>query len=196
MSEYPRWQPQRADYGGWSEGYSEGLTPSHGGTVTTGYEYDLIPKPAVTSDDDDDGFVRIPPTTFRTSTTTTTTTITPQLRTPTSLAPSRSPSPSRSSTPRPLSMPPQAYVQQPTTTSAMPAAPAAHHQDHSRESRQPPDNYQNGSRSHREHRSGRSSTRIIGNYTMTKTLGAGSMGKVKLATHNNTGEKVILVSIL
>lgn len=200
MSEYPRWQPPtpgRADYCVRDGGYSEGHTPTHGGTVTTGYEFDLIPKLAVTSDDDDDEFVvvPIPPTT--TTTTFSTTTTTPQLRTPTSLSPdpSRSPSPSRSSTPRPLSMP-QAYVQQSTSTSsAMPPAAPAVQPDPSRESRQAPDNYQNGSRSHREHRSGRSSTRIIGNYTMTKTLGAGSMGKVKLATHNNTGEKVILISI-
>ncbi|KAJ7641628.1 Pkinase-domain-containing protein, partial [Roridomyces roridus] len=31
--------------------------------------------------------------------------------------------------------------------------------------------------------------RILGDYTLSKTLGAGSMGKVKLATHNGTGEK-------
>jgi serine/threonine protein kinase len=30
----------------------------------------------------------------------------------------------------------------------------------------------------------------LGDYTLSKTLGAGSMGKVKLATHNITGEKV------
>lgn len=39
-------------------------------------------------------------------------------------------------------------------------------------------------------KSGRSSNRILGDYTLSKTLGAGSMGKVKLATHNVTGEKV------
>src|SRR5882757_2053418 len=101
MSEYPRWQPPtlgRADYCVRDGGYSEGHTPTHGGTVTTGYEFDLIPNLAVTSDDDDDEFVT-------TTTTFSTTTTTPQLRTPTSLSPdpSRSPSPSRSSTPRPLS---------------------------------------------------------------------------------------------
>ncbi|KAJ7083980.1 hypothetical protein B0H15DRAFT_402438 [Mycena belliarum] len=32
--------------------------------------------------------------------------------------------------------------------------------------------------------------RILGDYTLSKTLGAGSMGKVKLATHNITGEKL------
>ena len=32
--------------------------------------------------------------------------------------------------------------------------------------------------------------RVLGDYTLSKTLGAGSMGKVKLAHHNVTGEKV------
>ncbi|KAJ7773667.1 hypothetical protein DFH07DRAFT_990242 [Mycena maculata] len=32
--------------------------------------------------------------------------------------------------------------------------------------------------------------RILGEYTLSKTLGAGSMGKVKLATHNVSGEKL------
>lgn len=32
--------------------------------------------------------------------------------------------------------------------------------------------------------------KVLGNYTLTKTLGAGSMGKVKLAVHSITGEKV------
>ncbi|KII84894.1 hypothetical protein PLICRDRAFT_45728 [Plicaturopsis crispa FD-325 SS-3] len=36
----------------------------------------------------------------------------------------------------------------------------------------------------------RSTNRILGDYTLSKTLGAGSMGKVKLATHNVTGEKL------
>ncbi|KAJ7187036.1 hypothetical protein C8R46DRAFT_1172012 [Mycena filopes] len=35
------------------------------------------------------------------------------------------------------------------------------------------------------------SNRILGDYTLSKTLGAGSMGKVKLATHNITGEKAL-----
>ncbi|KAJ7472051.1 Pkinase-domain-containing protein [Mycena latifolia] len=34
--------------------------------------------------------------------------------------------------------------------------------------------------------------RVLGNYTLSKTLGAGSMGKVKLATHNVTGEKLAI----
>lgn len=32
--------------------------------------------------------------------------------------------------------------------------------------------------------------RIIGNYTLINTLGSGSMGKVRLAVHNMTGDKV------
>lgn len=32
--------------------------------------------------------------------------------------------------------------------------------------------------------------KMLGNYTLTKTLGAGSMGKVKLAVHGVTGYKV------
>jgi len=37
--------------------------------------------------------------------------------------------------------------------------------------------------------------RVLGSYTMTKTLGAGSMGKVKLAVHNQTGEKVCCLAV-
>ncbi|KDQ22866.1 hypothetical protein PLEOSDRAFT_1069072 [Pleurotus ostreatus PC15] len=54
----------------------------------------------------------------------------------------------------------------------------------------------NARRSHRERETNgssnkpRSSGRILGDYTLSKTLGAGSMGKVKLATHNITGEKL------
>ncbi|KAI9507059.1 hypothetical protein F5148DRAFT_1276345 [Russula earlei] len=36
----------------------------------------------------------------------------------------------------------------------------------------------------------RTTNRILGEYTLSKTLGAGSMGKVKLAHHNVTGEKL------
>jgi hypothetical protein len=36
----------------------------------------------------------------------------------------------------------------------------------------------------------RTTNRILGDYTLSKTLGAGSTGKVKLAHHNITGEKV------
>lgn len=34
--------------------------------------------------------------------------------------------------------------------------------------------------------------RVIGNYTLSSTIGAGSMGKVRLAIHNTTKEKVYI----
>lgn len=36
----------------------------------------------------------------------------------------------------------------------------------------------------------------IGNYTFQQTIGKGSMGKVKLAVHNITGEKVSFYAFL
>ncbi|KAF8579138.1 Pkinase-domain-containing protein [Ramaria rubella] len=38
----------------------------------------------------------------------------------------------------------------------------------------------------------RSSNKVLGDYTLGKTLGQGSMGKVKLAQHNVTGEKLAI----
>lgn len=35
--------------------------------------------------------------------------------------------------------------------------------------------------------------RVIGNFTLINTLGSGSMGKVRLAVHNITGEKVTCI---
>jgi hypothetical protein len=37
--------------------------------------------------------------------------------------------------------------------------------------------------------------RVIGNYTCISTLGSGSMGKVRLAVHNITGDKVKFISM-
>lgn len=70
--------------------------------------------------------------------------------------------------PRPVSMPPQPF--------------------HAPDPDPPPH------RKHRESASTRSgrSNRILGDYTVGKTLGAGSMGKVKLAVHNVSAEKVRL----
>ncbi|KAG9308123.1 kinase-like domain-containing protein [Chiua virens] len=51
---------------------------------------------------------------------------------------------------------------------------------------------------HRQHKDGstskqsRTANRVLGDYTLTKTLGAGSMGKVKLAIHNVTEEKLAI----
>ncbi|KAJ7074740.1 CAMK/CAMKL/Kin1 protein kinase [Mycena amicta] len=42
----------------------------------------------------------------------------------------------------------------------------------------------------RQQTTAKRSNRILGDYTLSKTLGAGSMGRVKLATHNITGEKL------
>lgn len=87
--------------------------------------------------------------------------------------------------PRPVSMPPQPFH----PASDPDSRPAANPGD-------PP--------SHRKHRdsahtsssrSGRSN-RILGDYTVGKTLGAGSMGKVKLAVHNVSGEKVRRILLL
>src|SRR5258708_39645828 len=83
MTEYPRSQPRRL------EGHSGEHTPSHGGTVNTGYEYELVPNTAAAATAAHD-FVPVLPSTR----------------------------PGPVSTP----MPPQAYVQQPTSTSAMAAA--------------------------------------------------------------------------
>ncbi|KAH7906248.1 hypothetical protein BJ138DRAFT_1016529 [Hygrophoropsis aurantiaca] len=76
-------------------------------------------------------------------------------------------------------MPPQSYNPSPQTSS-------------SDRDRQPMPAEQRH-RSHREGSSSKgrsSSSRILGDYTLSKTLGAGSMGKVKLAVHNITDEKL------
>jgi serine/threonine protein kinase KIN1/2 len=73
---------------------------------------------------------------------------------------------------RPLSMPPQ-----PSTTAG---------------DRQRAEDSRSGHRDGASGNRSRGSHRILGDYTLSKTLGAGSMGKVKLAHHNITGEKVCL----
>ncbi|KAI0668235.1 Pkinase-domain-containing protein [Trametes maxima] len=75
--------------------------------------------------------------------------------------------------PRPVSMPPQAYTP-PTSTD--------------RDQRH--DDGRQGRAEGGPSGKSRSGTRILGDYTLSKTLGAGSMGKVKLAHHNITGEKL------
>ncbi|KAF5345019.1 hypothetical protein D9758_010425 [Tetrapyrgos nigripes] len=85
--------------------------------------------------------------------------------------------------PRPLSMPPQSYnVTAASTTGSSSDAKETRHDDRERDR----DRHRHGGTT-----SGRSrSNRILGNYTLSKTLGAGSMGKVKLATHNVSGEQL------
>lgn len=82
----------------------------------------------------------------------------------------RSSTPS-SAKPRPMSMPPQQNV-------APTAAGTTSGHSHRR----------SADESKREQR--RSASRIVGDYSLGKTLGAGSMGKVKLAYHTSTGERV------
>lgn len=91
--------------------------------------------------------------------------------------------------PRPLSMPPQSYT---SNTPVVAGNSAATADGSDSKDRSHDENSQR--RKHREEHSSSSkpsrSNRILGDYTLSKTLGAGSMGKVKLATHNITGEKV------
>lgn len=95
--------------------------------------------------------------------------------------------------PRPMSMPlgPQSYTPATpadsvvntgtsTQTSAVPAPAATNGAGSSNSRNQKP----------------RSSNRVLGDYIIGKTLGQGSMGKVKLAYHNITGEKVRRVAFL
>lgn len=94
--------------------------------------------------------------------------------------------------PRPVSMPPQPYA-------ATPPVGTSNQTPSSSETRERSDENRERRRHRDEHSSttGRSSrsNRILGDYTLSKTLGAGSMGKVKLATHNITGEKVCVCHI-
>ena len=93
------------------------------------------------------------------------------------------PTSSSSNKPRPLSMPAQSN---PPPASAQPDA-AENVNGRTSSSKQ--DGTGSVSRS-------RTSNRILGDYTLSKTLGAGSMGKVKLALHNITGEKVRITTAL
>ncbi|KAF5319597.1 hypothetical protein D9619_008686 [Psilocybe cf. subviscida] len=79
--------------------------------------------------------------------------------------------------PRPVSMPPQSFAPENKSQSAA-------NGDENRERRRHRDEH--GSSTGRSTRG----NRLLGDYTLSKTLGAGSMGKVKLATHNITGEKL------
>ena len=85
-------------------------------------------------------------------------------------------------------MPPQSYV--PATTPAAHTTSTATSDrthtsgDESRERRRHKDEHSSSRRSGR---------RVLGDYTLSKALGAGSMGQVRLATHNVTGEKVLFL---
>ncbi|KAL0569877.1 Serine/threonine-protein kinase [Marasmius crinis-equi] len=139
-------------------------TPTHGGTVAGGHEYDMTvlqpsqPEPA------------------------------PQPRLP-------KPSSSRQ---RPVSMPPQSYAasNMNNNTEERPDRERERDRDRERSDRDRGDRDRDRDRQSDRHRAHGSTTkssrsnRILGDYTLTKTLGAGSMGKVKLANHNLTGEQL------
>lgn len=162
---------------------SGAVTPSHGGTVLAGHEFDLpiaqadqqryLDKKSSSSSSNKTTMPTSPPVARSAS----------QARDQLQPLPSAVPRTGASSRPRPVSMPPQPY-----NTTAVAAPPPS---EKERPVEEPP--------RQRTHRDGstsksRSSNRILGDYTLSKTLGAGSMGKVKLATHNITGEKVSITA--
>ena len=132
-------------------------SPTHGGTVDTGYEYDMAIAEKT------GGELQPAPTTVH-------------------QAPAQKRPGASSQRPRPVSMPPQSYGQ--------PNGPVPAERE-----RQPAD--ENSRRQHGRDQStsrvSRGSSRVLGDYTLGKTLGAGSMGKVKLAQHANSDEKVCLL---
>ena len=90
--------------------------------------------------------------------------------------------------PRPLSMPPQSFT---ANNPVVAVNSAVNNNTDVSDSKDRSHDENSQRRKHREDSSKPSrSNRILGDYTLSKTLGAGSMGKVKLATHNITGEKV------
>ena len=89
--------------------------------------------------------------------------------------------------PRPMSLPPPTYTPSYSGTSS--ERPRQH-------AEQPLATTQRHSQRGVETPKQRTTNRILGDYTLSKTLGAGSMGKVKLAHHNITGEKVCPVVFL
>lgn len=154
------------------------ITPSHAGA----YEFDMaitqppsVHQPQLLSSP--------PPARSHTLTPSTTiaTTFTTATTTQNTATPRPLPSPRPQATshrPRPVSMPPQAFTTTTPTSSS------------DRERQQTTDSKHRQTRDGSTSKQGRSSNRILGDYTLTKTLGAGSMGKVKLAIHNVTEEKL------
>ncbi|KAK0471084.1 CAMK/CAMKL/Kin1 protein kinase [Armillaria novae-zelandiae] len=135
-------------------------TPSHGGTVTAGHEFDMqILRPSHPQPDSH------PPVS--------------------ATVPRSSGSATRQ---RPVSMPPQAYnIASVAPANGSTTGSTSDTKDH-RTHTIGEERRRDGSRSNGT--SNRTQRRILGDYTLTKTLGAGSMGKVKLATHNLTGEQM------
>ncbi|KAF9530809.1 hypothetical protein CPB83DRAFT_850357 [Crepidotus variabilis] len=96
--------------------------------------------------------------------------------------------------PRPVSMPPQSYAAS-APSSARPDASVntSHHSESKDGAQQRSGEESKERRRHRDEHgttTRRSGRRLLGDYTLSKTLGAGSMGQVRLATHNVTSEKL------
>jgi serine/threonine protein kinase len=131
--------------------------PTHGGTVTTGHEYDMAIAEKTGGEQ-----LQPSPTTVQ-------------------QAPAQKRPGASSQRPRPVSMPPQSYGQSngpvPAERERQPAEENSRRQQ---------------TRDQSTPRVSRGSSRVLGDYTLGKTLGAGSMGKVKLAQHANSDEKVRL----
>ncbi|KAG1729329.1 uncharacterized protein EDB91DRAFT_1159743 [Suillus paluster] len=180
MAAFYPWSVQAAPLGQVPEETSGIITPVD--PLGPGYEFDMaITQPPSALQPQ---LLSSPPparTHTSTSSTTATTTFTTASTTPITAIPRPLPVPRPQATshrPRPVSMPPQAFSTSTPTSSSdrdrQPTTDSKHRQT------------RDGSTS----KQGRSSNRILGDYTLTKTLGAGSMGKVKLAIHNVTEEKL------
>lgn len=141
--------------------YEDGAaTPSHGGIVPGGFEYDM-----------------------------------PISQVQPGHQPQPQPRLSTSTRPRPVSMPPQSFN---AAAAAIPSPGPATDDRASERDKDTRDRDRDRERERRHVPSSRTSrsNRILGDYTLSKTLGAGSMGKVKLATHNMTGEQVVTARYL
>ncbi|KAJ3875360.1 CAMK/CAMKL/Kin1 protein kinase [Lentinula edodes] len=135
--------------------YEDGAaTPSHGGIVPGGFEYDM-----------------------------------PISQVQPGHQPQPQPRLTTSTRPRPVSMPPQSFN---AAAAAIPSPGPATDDKASERDKDTRDRDRDRERERRHVPSSRTSrsNRILGDYTLSKTLGAGSMGKVKLATHNMTGEQL------
>jgi serine/threonine protein kinase KIN1/2 len=145
------------------------ITPSHGGMVQ-GHEFDLPISQKIPDTEQAQTPVRDPP-----QLATNGAHATPPIALP--APPGQGVSPRRTTSvnkPRPVSMPPQ------------PSVPPANDRDRQHGE----DGARRGGKTESVSGTRRTSNRVLGDYTLSKTLGAGSMGKVKLAHHNITGEKV------
>ena len=149
------------------------VTPTHGGMVQ-GHEFDL---PISQKNHDDPAPIPQAPTANNEPTRPANNSQNGVVVNPAAQPVSRRSTSANANKPRPISMPPQPYAGSDDRQRTGDAANGSRRADG-----------MSGNRS-------RSSHRVLGDYTLSKTLGAGSMGKVKLAHHNVTGEKVRLSHI-